>query len=217
MEAERVDLDNWRGWRGLGGVYGFFYPDGSPFYIGQAKEFRKRVLGHLRSSEVGEKVKNTPGAYFGVFLAEDRDTRDDFQNYRIGDWEHFYIMKYWDTGKLLNTFKGPEYFTYEIRRSLSNAFQGKKHTAESRAKMSKVQKGNIRTDEHSANISKALKGKRHSEEVKRKMSITRTGRKHSDETRRKMSESQKGKTKTESHKAKISIAHKLRHERIRNS
>jgi hypothetical protein len=119
-------------------------------------------------------------------------------------------------------------FTPEIRKKMSEASIGRKHTEKfkqdlairnsqriwkdsSRQKIGQAQQGRIHTEEHNKKISenhKGMKGKKHSEESKKKMSEVKKGKKLSEETKKKIgissSKALKGHKVSEETKIKIS-------------
>lgn len=116
------------------------------------------------------------------------------------------------TGTLVNLTNGGEgvvgnVLSDEIKKKLSNAFKGRKHTKETKAKLSLASTGRKASDETKAKLSLAKKGKplsqEHikklklakqniSDETRAKMSIAQ--RNMSDETKQKISQFRKGKT-----------------------
>lgn len=89
-----------------------------------------------------------------------------------------------------------------IRRKLSNARTGKKHSQETCRKISESKKGKTAWN-------KGKKGKTPSDETRRKISETNKGREFSQETRIKIAESNKGKNVSDETRRKMSEAGKL--------
>ena len=116
------------------------------------------------------------------------------------------------TGNLVNLTIGGEgvvgnVLSDEVKKRLSIAFKGKKHSEESKAKISLASKGRIQSDETKAKLRLARKGKPLSEDHKEKLRLSKQNisdetksrmkaakQNISDETRLKMSISKKGKT-----------------------
>lgn len=116
------------------------------------------------------------------------------------------------TGPLVNLTSGGEgvvgnVLSNEMKRKLSIAFKGRKHSEESKVKIGLAQIGRTASDETKAKLSLAKKGKPLSEEHKEKLRLSKQNisdetkarmklakQNMSDETKLKMSIAKKGKT-----------------------
>jgi NUMOD3 motif len=80
----------------------------------------------------------------------------------------------------------------DVRRKLSEAARGRKHTPEWVAWVTEFHRTRKRSAETSAKISASLTGKKLSEEHKQKNRIAALGHRHTSETKEKMSQKRKG-------------------------
>jgi len=167
-------------------------------YVGQTKDFKERVRGHLKEAEIDKGFKfhaaiRKHGKENFIFeIIEECD--DDLANER----EKIWIERF-------------DSFTrgYNLTTGGDCCFQFSEETIQ------KIREANSNSSDEQRYIKgSAFRGKHLSEEHKQKLREANKGKKpppHSEETLRKMSESMKGKNvgpKSEEHRQKLSAAHK---------
>lgn len=207
-------------------------------YIGQTtRSCDKRVKEHLtreiKNSKLWKAVKKygKEKFYYGI-IEECYTSMDD-----LNEMEKKYIKKFNSIESGYNTAEGGwnAIPTEEIRKKLSIAQKGRKHSKESLEKMrlanigeKNPMYGRKASEETRLKMSLAHIGKKiHTNKHKKKMSILMKNRKFSDETRKKISNIKKvqnagsgnpmyGKKQSEETKRKISLAIKKRNKQKLN-
>jgi len=111
------------------------------------------------------------------------------------------------TGPLYNFTDGGEgtsgkIVTAKVRKAVSRANKGRRHSDEARARMRLAQKGRKHSEETKAKIAAAQRGRKASAESRAKQSLARKGRKMTPEWRAKLTAVLK-REKSPEHKAKL--------------
>ena len=174
------------------GIYCITNKTTGKMYIGQSIHIEQRFKEHIRygndKSYIDRSIKkHGEDAFDFNILLECDETQ-------LCSEEHKFI-------KLFGTYKEGYNLTWggeiaiskspEIRKKISQANKGRKHTEESKKKMSEARKGKCKGENH------PMYGKHHSEETKEKLRQINLGKKLSEETKKKMSEAQKGRILSE--------------------
>jgi len=171
----------------MGCIYGFVDKDDKIFYVGQAKNIKTRMYGHVFEVRHGNKLylynklrkiisENECSVSSLAIVIE-----DNIDEEKMDEREIFHIKRLRVDGcKLTNILDGGRRWlngpSEEQRNKIRIAHLGKKRSLETRRRMSESQTGRKFSQEH-----------------KKKLSIARRKRVTTDETRRKLSLSRKGK------------------------
>ena len=137
-------------------------------YVGMTNNLNRRLKKHWREltndnyNHHNEHLQNAVTKY-GIENFEFFVLVESYPNEKlVADLEENYITKWHlDNPKYgYNKTKGGEHNipNEEIRKKMSEAHKGKKHTEESKQKISKALKGKKHTEEHKRKIGEAIKG-----------------------------------------------------------
>jgi group I intron endonuclease len=192
------------------GIYVIINTVNGHFYLGSAKNLKKRWIGHRNNLIAGTHCNShLQGAWdkYGEenFLFEVIENVEDHK--LLIPWEQVYLDSWnpeYNIARVAGSPLGVKH-SLETRMKVSAAMKGRTFSVEHRGKIGAAHKGRIRSAEHRANLGAAHRGKVASIESRVKMSEARKGRPKSDETRKRMSIARKGIVFSAEHRANMSV------------
>lgn len=226
-------------------VYRIYFPTSDKSYIGQTQDLKRRMSRHLKSNFlVGKALRKYDD--WEVYILHTVKTRDEANRIEIEEIRNFNSIapngyNLTRGGEGISGYKLSEETKVKMSQShlgKQSPTKGKNYSEEVKKKMSAAHKGYKHTKETREKIRKARLGYKHSEEAKTKMSLVCKGKKrkpfskehlakmrqanlgknnsmygkhHTDEAKAKMAANNrgmKGKHHTEEAKTKMSIARK---------
>lgn len=164
-------------------IYAWLDQNGDPFYIGKTKCLKTRTRRHRWRMDSGVNLPKynklrkllKEGFDWNIKVLEDGIPDAEWQAQECY-WIKYYRKKGCKLYNLTDGGEGMSNASEELKRYLSEARKGFKHSEETKRKMSERRRGMKFSDEHKNNLSKARRKRVTKIETGRKISESNTGR-----------------------------------------